>query len=131
MSFNWSDYNELAIELDNNSSTLNEAKLRSAISRAYYSVFKQAYNLLRDVDHDRLITKSKITHHDVRNEFENHRDLDRRSIAIYLGNLHNNRKKADYEDVFSGLQSTTTVSLGMARSAIEKINSITKNSSAT
>ena len=48
MSFVWSDYLELAKELLGGAvgSPLEEAKLRSAISRAYYAVFNEARDYL-------------------------------------------------------------------------------------
>ena len=48
MSFVWSDYLDLAKELLGSAvgSPIEEAKLRSAISRAYYAVFNEARNYL-------------------------------------------------------------------------------------
>lgn len=75
MKFNWLDYLSLAENLVNevssllkqsnnssdstNNSSLDEAKLRCAISRAYYSVFCLARNYLRDVEEDYEIRKWK------------------------------------------------------------------------
>lgn len=52
MRFNWSDYFKLAQELVRQSlrSRIKEAKLRSAISRAYYAAYIKARNHLRDKD---------------------------------------------------------------------------------
>ncbi len=51
MSFDWSEYLNLAQELAGKATTpaSQEAKLR-AISRAYYAAFVQARNFLRDRD---------------------------------------------------------------------------------
>ena len=50
MSFNWSEYLALAQQLAGKAqiSATQESRLRSAISRAYYSAFIQARNHLRD-----------------------------------------------------------------------------------
>ena len=46
MKFDWEEYFNLAQEL---AGTNEEAKLRSAVSRAYYSAFCLARNYLRDI----------------------------------------------------------------------------------
>lgn len=60
MKFDWSEYFNLAQELaaissDNFAS--NEAKLRFAVSRAYYSVFCLSRNYLRDVEKDPRLSR--------------------------------------------------------------------------
>ncbi len=61
MSFNWDDYLFLAQELATHPSNFpnQEARLRSAISRAYYSAFCKARDFLRDdrrcADYDDVI----------------------------------------------------------------------------
>ncbi len=56
MSFDWSQYfdvsRELADQARNAPAPLQEARLRSSISRAYYALFGQARNYLRK--HDRI-----------------------------------------------------------------------------
>lgn len=49
MTFNWSEYLDLARELTGKDTTpaSQSAKLRSAISRSYYAAFIQARNFLR------------------------------------------------------------------------------------
>ena len=50
MNFDWSEYLNLAQELAGRPTSLSneEARLRSAISRAYYAAFCKARNHLRD-----------------------------------------------------------------------------------
>ena len=58
MRFDWSEYLNLAQELaatNSDSSGNREAKLRAAISRAYYSTFSLAQNYLRDIEKDQTL----------------------------------------------------------------------------
>ena len=56
MKFDWSEYFNLAQEL---AGTSEEAKLQSAVSRAYYSVFCLARNYLRDIQQDPRLSRNK------------------------------------------------------------------------
>ncbi|MEG4171823.1 MULTISPECIES: hypothetical protein [unclassified Microcoleus] len=56
MKFDWEEYFNLAKEL---AETTEEAKLRSAVSRAYYSVFCLARNYLRDIQQDPRLSRNK------------------------------------------------------------------------
>jgi hypothetical protein len=111
--FNWIDYLNLASQL---AETVNdEAKLRSAISRAYYSAFCCSRNYMQDVDKrfgsiprdcsvhrfviDYYFGKKNSKNTDARKHLA--RDLDRirieRNIADYernAGSLHHLKMKA-------------------------------------
>lgn len=56
MNFDWEEYFNLAKEL---AGTTEEAKLRSAVSRAYYSAFCLARNYLRDIQQDPRLSRNK------------------------------------------------------------------------
>ena len=56
MKFDWEEYFNLAKEL---AGTTEEAKLRSAVSRAYYSAFCLARNYLRDIQQDPRLSRNK------------------------------------------------------------------------
>ncbi len=88
MRFDWSEYLNLAQELaatNSDSSGNREAKLRSAISRAYYSTFGLAQNYLCDIEKDRtLLDKNREInkHQYVANAFINHRTKKKNMVRI-------------------------------------------------
>lgn len=61
MSFHWSDYLELAEELQSKAVTsiIHEAYLRTAISRAYYAAFITARNYLYQVEGEKFPSSAK------------------------------------------------------------------------
>lgn len=124
MSFDWSHYLDLAKELHTGSSgsPIEEAKLRSTISRAYYAVFCVARNYLRVHKPSIYIPPTGRAHRVVRETFENGPNSDWKSIGITLGRLKNRRTLADYEDTVTGLSSLAQVSLRFADDAIRKLN---------
>ncbi len=126
MSFDWSHYQELARELNTGSSgsPLEEAKLRSVISRAYYAVFCIARNYLRLHRPSVNIPPGGEAHWIVRNTFESDPDLVWRSIGIKLARLRKNRGYADYDDTVPGLSSLAQLSLIVADEAITKIKNL-------
>src|SRR4051794_32933829 len=104
MSFNWLEFLNLAEELAGNSngSSSQEAKLRSAISRAYYAAFITARNYLRDTEGIRL-PFNKDVHIFVQNQFKYNSDKNRQKIGQWLGILRVTRNQADYDDVIKRL----------------------------
>ena len=105
MRFDWSEYLNLAEELAaiSGDSDNNEAKLRSAISRAYYAVFCLARNYLRDVEQDSRLSRKTpdINEHQyVAEKFIFHKSKAKKMIKIgeNLSRLRLFRNKADYED---------------------------------
>jgi hypothetical protein len=126
MSFDWSHYLELAKELNTGSSgsPIEEAKLRSAISRAYYAAFCVARNYLRLHRPAVYIPPGGEAHRIVKETFERDPDLVWRSIGIKLGRLRINRGTADYEDTVPGLSALAQLSLIVADEAITKIKAL-------
>ena len=130
MTFDWSEYLELAQELagDAASSPNKDAKLRSAISRAYYAAFCKARNHLRDIDRDQKLLanppKVKNVHKYVRNQFEHSSDRSRKKIGTDLNRLRLRRNDADYKDVVSGLSQLSTVSLKTTHDIISALNTL-------
>lgn len=96
MSFCWEAYVRLAENLIKNQTTgLEDACLRSAISRSYYGVFGVARSYLMRNG----ITISPIdTHKYLRNEFKNSPDKTKKKIGQNMERLWRDRKDADYED---------------------------------
>ena len=112
MTFDWVDYLILAKTLQTNAknqNSLREAMLRSAISRAYYSVFNIAKNYL--ISLGIRFDGSAEEHRIIQKKFE---DLSQREsdgtkrlnlaeISNSLSVLRSFRNKADYETVVSGI----------------------------
>jgi hypothetical protein len=102
MSFDWSEYLNLARNLAGQTTTPpnQEAALRSAISRAYYAAFCTARNHVRDRENVQSIPLDGRAHQDVPNAFLQSRKLARRSVGTDLKRLRTDRVQADYYDVF-------------------------------
>lgn len=134
MRFDWSEYLNLAQELaatNSESSDNSEAKLRSAISRAYYSTFCLARNYLRDIEKDpRLLRNNRdINEHQyVAQEFIYHRTKMKNMVKIgeKLSTLRGLRNKADYEDTFYNLQREARTALMLAQNIISALNELTQ-----
>lgn len=125
MSFDWSDYLILAKELAGleTSPASNEAKLRSAISRAYYATFCLARDHLRDKE-KRLIPYDEPSHKYVIDTLRNSSIKERKVIGLELNRLKIDRNKADYNNEFSDLDSKVRVVLALAKQVEEKLKSL-------
>lgn len=120
MSFNWKDYLSLAKELlvmD------NEAKLRSSISRAYYSVFCKARNYLEDIGKIQR-SRSGIVHKLVIEVLRSLNDKTSYQIAINLDRLRVDRNKSDYDDVFPNIIYQAEMDIELAQETFELIESL-------
>lgn len=125
MSFDWSEYLNLAQELAGQATmpTTQEAKLRSAISRAYYAAFCKARNHLRDKE--RLpIPHGVEAHTFVRNQFKKSPDRSRKQIGHNLHRLRIDRNKVDYRDSITGLSSMANIDLKLAERVISALSSL-------
>lgn len=121
---------ELAEDLANNKE--EEAKLRAAISRAYYAAFCNARNYMLDNDHNNFPPEMKDHHKYLvqyfKGELEESKvdDLDetRKIIGKDLNSMRHDRRKVDYENYVSDLEKmdkTVTDVLKRARRVILKI----------
>jgi uncharacterized protein (UPF0332 family) len=152
MSFDWSDYliiaQELASQTTVSSNTrsnikvqllnvinrtfrkartrsLDEAKLRCAISRAYYGAFRKARNHLRDKDHqppNALLQRN--THQNVINLFNRSSDVNRLMIAQFLKDLRAARNKADYDDAVPHLPGLTMTALLQSEQVLDLLKTL-------
>jgi len=129
MSFQWIEYMYLAQELVDNkdiSGTVNEeAKYRSAISRAYYSVYCHIkdyitkkkkipfYKLEKESDHQAVIRLLR--------NYTNGKD---KKYADYLDTLRTIRNQADYDDNYVLNYPGASSLLSEARTAIDICNQI-------
>ena len=120
MVFDWAKYLVLAEELG--TSRMNEAALRSAISRAYYATFCKARNYLR---HEGVrIPNTGKAHKIVWDNFRNDIDQHRRSIGITGDRLRQSRNKADYEDEFPNVTKVVQDSISKAKRLLETLENL-------
>lgn len=125
MTFNWSEYLDLARELTGKDTTpaSQSAKLRSAISRSYYAAFIQARNFLRDRESLRIPREN--SHQFVISQFKNSPDDERRrKLGERLQILRGHRRQADYEDKIAGLVGKSEEALGLARRIISGLSNL-------
>jgi uncharacterized protein (UPF0332 family) len=112
MPFDWTEYARLAEELRTRG---DEASLRTAISRAYYSVYHQArdYLLAEGIP----LSKSDSSHKVVWNGY---RVIGGscRSVGLNGDRLNDNRTKADYEDEVRNIELLVEESLKVAQNIL-------------
>lgn len=112
--WNWDQYLELAKELKQtaSNSAFTEARLRSAISRAYYALFHTARQHLEMTGKVTFFQRGKYSHDDIINYYQNYHDGAYKKIGIALRALFINRKKADYDSIIrDDLNSLTEASI--------------------
>ena len=93
MSFDWEDYIRLSEKLIKKTGALEEASLRSSISRGYYGVFCIARNK-KNYQH----YKARNVHQEVINKYKNSGDKRERKIGKGLDELRKARNDADYNE---------------------------------
>lgn len=106
--------------------SLEEAKLRCAISRAYYGAFRKARNHLRDKDGHPAgsLERGGKTHQTVIDLFSNSDDADRQLIGQFLKDLRAARNKADYDDSVPHLPGLTMTSLLQSEQVLDLLNTL-------
>lgn len=104
MSFDWEEYLDLARNMSGESSNppSQEARLRCAISRAYYAAFNQTCARMRTHEENQVIPLDGGSHAIVINQLQNSQDHERRRVGTALGRLKRNRVQADYYAQFDG-----------------------------
>lgn len=125
MSFDWSESLNVAKELAGVTTTPanQEAKLRAAISRAYYAAFIKARNHLRDKE-GHSIPKRSDAHRYVSEQFQISSDPVRKTLAEKLARLRRFRNQADYVDKFPGLSGITLIALTLSEEIISILNTL-------
>lgn len=123
MSFDWSQYLNLAKELAGQATTPanEEARLRDAISRAYYAAFILARNHLRDKEGHSIPTTGEA-HQYVAEQFKLNPEPGHQVVASNLKKLRMYRNQADYVDRFPGLSGITSVALRLAEEVISNLS---------
>lgn len=120
MSFDWSEYLNLARELAQ--AMTDEAKMRSAISRAYYAAFIKARNFLQE--REGLTIASENSHQYLINQFKNSSDPARTKLGERLKRLRVYRNQADYDNSFPRLAEKVQESLTLARRIISSLDNL-------
>jgi uncharacterized protein (UPF0332 family) len=104
---------------------LDEARLRCAISRAYYGAFRKARNHLRDKDgHTPFALERGNTHQIVINLFDKSSEIDRQLIGQFLRDLRSARNKADYDDAVPNLPGLTMTVLLQSEQVIDLLKTL-------
>jgi uncharacterized protein (UPF0332 family) len=125
MSFDWSEYLRVAKELAGSATppANQEAKLRAAISRAYYAAFVKARNHLRDKQ-GHTIPKTGDAHRYVWEQFDLSPDPVRQTVAENLIRLRKYRRQADYVDTFPGLSGITATAITLSEEVISELRNL-------
>lgn len=131
MTFDWEDYLRLAEALlrERSRLSLEEACLRSAISRAYYAAFVRARNFATDRD-GFIPSHTGADHRRVNKHFKSSPDRMRRQIGTNLNRIRGCRASADYEDIFGNpgqpmsLLDAAEASLTWARDVLKTLSSM-------
>ena len=125
MSFDWSEYFKLAFALDTQARSeqnpqAQEAKWRSAISRAYYAVWCKARNNLRD---EQSADASCLQNHGcVVQKYQESQDIARRQVGITLSRMMDNRRRADYQDMVPRLADMSNAQILLAQDALPELD---------
>jgi uncharacterized protein (UPF0332 family) len=125
MNFDWLQYYDLAKELSGWPQVViaqGEAKLRSAISRAYYAAFCEARNYLIDKGHN--LDTSKDVHKDVRQIFATGTDSISKDIAENLDALRHIRNLADYEEQVRAIEERTKEALRRCNAILHQLTKL-------
>jgi uncharacterized protein (UPF0332 family) len=130
MSFDWSGYYALARQLAGREveAISEEAKLRSAISRAYYAAFNKARIYLLDNGHIESFPIHRDVHQDVSLWFLARPDKLSKDIGENLDYLRRLRNQADYQDELKNLTAIAADALFRAGSVIDKLMKLKRQS---
>jgi uncharacterized protein (UPF0332 family) len=125
MPFDWTAYLDLARELAGQTPgpPLEEARLRSAISRAYYAAFKKAFNYLCDRDPGVRFQRNDV-HRYVCEKFLYNPDVSWQDVGSNLDRLRWLRNRADYDDQMTDLAGDTQRALSYAAEIITALDKL-------
>lgn len=117
--FDWTEYLNLAGELskDTTFQSARDARLRSAISRAYYAAFHKARITVLP---PRVAAWG--SHQQIIDMLQESEDPARRQLGVDLARLKGNRRKADYDDIVVNMSALVEDSLIGAQELIEAFN---------
>jgi len=125
MSFDWTDYVDLSVELvgSGRMRSSREARLRCALSRAYYAAFCLARNQLRDHDGHSIPAYGQA-HQYVASAFAASADPRRASIGVLLARMRRERNRADYQDNVLNLAALATTQLQYAQRIVALLKTL-------
>jgi len=125
MSFNWAQLCDLAQELAGQTPVTpagQEARLRCAISRAYYAAFITARNHARDrLGQTFALNKAHSSLPDV---LMASTDDTLKKVGSDLVRLRSARDKADYDDAIDKLESLASVGILLSRQILSGLSSL-------
>jgi hypothetical protein len=131
MTFDWCEYLNLARELAGETVVVDpEAKLRSSISRSYYSCFCTTRDFVCDIERDSAMMAANqrrdINMHSFMIDRLRNDPSDRlkRKIGNKLKRLRTNRNIADYEDNIINPQKTADDALNYADDIMSDLNTL-------
>jgi len=128
MTFSWATYFTLAQELFKNApnSPLQEARLRSAISRAYYAVFNESRVFLEARIPNVNIPKTGAAHNVVPDLLIHHSLSNQNWVSVgnKLKRLKGYRRQADYDNRINQLPKTAQLSILEASSALALLKNL-------
>lgn len=133
MSFDWSEYFNLARELADLGEVhvCQEAESRSAISRAYYAAFCTSRYHLFCIDGKKRSSRD-YSHYEVPERFIAHGDtsgdIRYTRIGTSLQELRRLRNQADYDDSFKQLSKNTRWALEITADILSDLRELRKNS---
>lgn len=104
------EFLQVAVEL---SRSAQPARLRTAISRAYYAVYHEGLQLLADFGF--RVSKGPAGHGEVRHRLANAADADLARVARQMADLHAKRIAADYRLAEPESEKRATVPCGTSR----------------
>lgn len=122
MSFDWTEYLNLAEELAGQAQkpSTEEARLRSAISRAYYAAFSTARYKLPSIPSN----LAGSVHTYVWKNYKNNNDLTRSQIGANGDRLRKDRNRADYDTTVSNLPKLTEKALKVSSLTISLLKTL-------
>ena len=116
MSFNWSEYIDLADKLIEDNP--REAEMRSATSRAYYGAFIQCRTYKSQTKHTHDIHKTIIE------KFKTSDSPNETALGNHLGTLRFHRNNADYDGFYTPKLPETRNHINMARRIINLLEQV-------
>ena len=121
MAFDWNEYLKLAQALQQQNT---EAAQRSAISRAYYAAFCLAQRKMDRQDADPAEDQDAGSHEIVWRSFRSSRSVAMKKLGEDGFRLKRLRRRVDYKDEFTGLQTHASDSIRPAEAIIRRLGNI-------
>jgi len=103
---------------------LDEARLRTSISRAYYAAFWCCRAYWRRTQPEHPLPTDGQVHFEVRSRFERYGDPNLQSIAEHLKRLRDARRQADYEELVTNLPQVALSAVRWANRVLNDVGSL-------